>query len=309
MRSAASVRGHPIHPALIPFPFAFLIGAFAANAAGVILGNSSLWVTGWYLTLAGIVMALAAAVPGLIDYFFTVPPQSSAKTRATLHMSAMLSAVALFALALIIGNGRDQAPQLTQFLLEGVGVVLLSSGAWMGGTLAYRNQIGVDHRYANAGRWSQVEAEQNNGGPILIARENELKVNQMKLVRLGDKRIVLSRTDEGYAAFDDRCTHRGGSLADGAITCGVVQCPWHGSQFDVHTGAVTAGPATRRIAIYGVSVHDGKVWLDPETAHVDVRSLPDREIARKVEVRSPDKEAETEKRTTAEEHDWEKRIY
>ncbi len=308
MRSAASIRGHPIHPALIPFPVAFLIGAFVANLAGVATATPALWTTGWYLSLAGIITALAAAVPGLIDYFFTVPPKSSAKTRATLHMLAMLSAVALFALALIIRGGIQQPPQTLQLLLEGTALVFLSSGAWMGGTLAFRNQIGVDHRYANAGKWSELRVQDEKGSPVMVAREGELRVNQMKLVRVGNKRVVLARTEDGYAAFDDRCTHRGGSLADGTLACGTVQCPWHGSQFDAHTGKATAGPATRRIAIYGVTVHEGNIWLDPEKAAVDVRVLPEREIARKVE-RVAKAGAEKPESEKVEQHDWEKRVF
>jgi len=40
----------------------------------------------------------------------------------------------------------------------------------------------------------------------------------------------------------DRCTHRGGPLSDGVLMCGTVQCPWHGSQFDVKTVEVKCGP-------------------------------------------------------------------
>ena len=62
-------------------------------------------------------------------------------------------------------------------------------------------------------------------------------VNQMKLVHVDEARIVVARTEDGYAAFQDRCTHRGGPPI-GALICGTVQCPWHGSQFDVQTGEV-----------------------------------------------------------------------
>ena len=75
--------------------------------------------------------------------------------------------------------------------------------------------------------------------------------------------IVLARTDDGWAAFEDRCTHRGGSLAGGQMTCGTVICPWHGSQFDVATGAVSAGPAEESIRTFPVEVEGGEVRLDP----------------------------------------------
>jgi len=59
------------------------------------------------LSLAGIVTALLAAIPGLIDYFSTVPPDSSAKAQATKHMLANLTAMALFAMAWWI-RGDDE---------------------------------------------------------------------------------------------------------------------------------------------------------------------------------------------------------
>jgi len=65
----------------------------------------------------------------------------------------------------------------------------------------------------------------------------------------------------GAYAFDDRCTHRGGSLAGGVMIGGVVQCPWHGSQFDCSKGTVKAGPAERPIESYPVTEKAGKVTL------------------------------------------------
>jgi hypothetical protein len=51
--------------------------------------------------------ALAAAVPGVIDYLFSVPPKSSARTRATDHMIANVSALALFSAARL-GQATDR---------------------------------------------------------------------------------------------------------------------------------------------------------------------------------------------------------
>jgi nitrite reductase/ring-hydroxylating ferredoxin subunit len=139
----------------------------------------------------------------------------------------------------------------------------------MGGTLAYRNQIGVDHRYARAGKWQEATVEVGGQDAVAVADAAELEVDQMKLLRLDDgRRLVLARTEDGYVAFDDRCTHRGGSLAGGMMICGTVACPWHGSQFDVKTGQVKAGPAEEPIRTYEVEESGGKVRLkapSPET--------------------------------------------
>ena len=45
------------------------------------------------------------------------------------------------------------------------------------------------------------------------------------------------------------------------MICGTVQCPWHGSQFDVRTGKVKAGPAKEGIKTYRVEEREGEVRL------------------------------------------------
>jgi nitrite reductase/ring-hydroxylating ferredoxin subunit/uncharacterized membrane protein len=262
MRSAAHFKGHPIHPAIIPFPFAFLWGAFAFDLGGRLLDRPSFWQTGGHLAIAGIVAALVAAVPGFIDYLRAVPPQSSGRKRATQHMALNLATVAAFAVAVYLRGDDASGPRTTALLLEGLGAGMLSIAGWMGGTLVNRNQIGVDHRYAGAGKWKDQSVEKRRGEPIVVGGVDELKVNQMKLLRVNGQRFVLARTEQGYTAFADRCTHKGGSLADGAMICGTVQCPWHGSQFDAHTGAVKAGPAEEQIEVYKVREEDGRILLE-----------------------------------------------
>lgn len=261
MRSRASYKGHPIHPALIPFPFAFLAGAFVFDLLGRLLEQPAWWNTGAHLAVAGIATALIAAVPGLIDYRYTVPPRSTGKKRATRHMIVNLAAVALFAVAWWLRGSASAAPGVVQLIAEGAGLALLVAGGWMGGVLVNRNQIGVDPRYAGAGKWRETTVQGTRGESVVVAKADELEVNQMKLVRVGDRRIVLARDEKGYVAFDDYCTHRGGSLAGGAMICGTVQCPWHGSQFDVRSGAVKAGPASEGITVHRVEQRDGNIRL------------------------------------------------
>jgi uncharacterized membrane protein/nitrite reductase/ring-hydroxylating ferredoxin subunit len=261
MRSAANFRGHPIHPSVIPFPFAFLWGAFVADLIGVVFDLPTFGLTGWYLAAAGVIMALLAAVPGFIDYFRTVPPESSAHERATKHMLLNLSTVALFAISFLMRLGETHQPSAVPLIIEAIGVVMLSMAGWMGGVLVSRNQISVDHRYAHAGKWREERVHAKSGEFVTVARADELRVDQMKLVHVGDRRVVLARTEAGHVAFADGCTHKGGSLADGVLICGVVQCPWHGSQFDCASGQVKAGPAAKAIATYEVREENQEVRL------------------------------------------------
>lgn len=261
MRSKASFRGHPIHPAIIPFPFAFLTGAFFFDVAGVATARDSLWITGGHLAIAGIGAAILAAVPGLIDYIYTVPPRSTGKQRATRHMIVNLAAVGLMVFASVARRGMVDGPNTFVLVLDLGALVLLTAGGWMGGVLVSRNQISVDHRYAGAGKWKEATIPAPANAPVVVARADELKVDQMKLLHVSGQRIVLARSEKGYVAFDDRCPHRGGSLAGGSMMCGTVQCPWHGSQFDVTSGAMKAGPADRGISAYKVEVVNGEVRL------------------------------------------------
>jgi nitrite reductase/ring-hydroxylating ferredoxin subunit/uncharacterized membrane protein len=250
MKSRASIQGHPIHPMLIVYPFAFLTGAFGFSVAAAATRNRDLRTVADHLVPAGIASGLVAAVPGLIDYLNVVPPQSSGKERATTHALLNVGALSLFATSWLLGRKRTRSH--LPLALQGVGSALMSVAGYMGGTLVYRNQIGVDHRYANAGRW-QEDTREHAHSAALTSAAAPLDINQMKLVHVDDRRIVVARTETQYAAFDDRCTHKGGPLSDGALICGTVQCPWHGSQFDVHTGEVKCGPAERTIGTYEIN--------------------------------------------------------
>jgi nitrite reductase/ring-hydroxylating ferredoxin subunit len=63
------------------------------------------------------------------------------------------------------------------------------------------------------------------------------------------RKIAVANVGGELHGFDDTCTHRGCSLAQGTLDGTVVTCPCHGSQFDVTTGAVVLGPATEPVAI------------------------------------------------------------
>jgi nitrite reductase/ring-hydroxylating ferredoxin subunit/uncharacterized membrane protein len=259
MRSAASFKGHPVHAMLIPFPIAFFVGAFVADLIGFLRGADVVPGMAGMLAIAGVVMGLVAAVPGAVDLLRTVPPDSSGRTRGVRHALANVGAVVLFVVGLWLRGGVQELPSALSLSAWAAGLVLLTMGGWMGGTLVYRNQIGVDHRYARAGKWN--ESRLAAADRPLVARSGELEVDQMKLVHVDGERIVVARSEEGYVAFQDHCPHRGASLAGGTMICGTVQCPWHGSQFAVHDGSLRAGPAEEGIRTYPVVEEDGQIRI------------------------------------------------
>jgi uncharacterized membrane protein len=168
MKSTARFGEHPIHPMIIPYPFAFLSGAWGFRLAARSRGSEALEQTADHLRTAGLVSAVIAAVPGFIDYFGTVPP-GPAKRTATVHAISNSSALVCFmAAALAARRGEETRDVVRRF--ESVGTALLCLGGWLGGQLAYRYQVGVvdehEHRADLTGTTAareEAEALQNVG--------------------------------------------------------------------------------------------------------------------------------------------------
>src|SRR6478735_11947016 len=72
-------------------------------------------------------------------------------------------------------------------------------------------------------------------------------------------RIAVVRVDGRLYAFDDLCTcaDEACPLSAGLLTGTTLMCQCHGSRFDVATGAVINGPATRPLHVYEVQEVDG----------------------------------------------------
>ncbi len=261
MRARARILSHPIHPILITFPLALWISSFVFDLLGTELSRAPLWGAGFYAVAGGCVGAVLAAAAGAIDLFTVVPPNSTGRTRGLQHAALNVVALLLFAFITWRRGGPEFRPDAISLLFSGVGVGIVGMSGWLGGTLVYRNQIGIDHRYANAGKWRERTLRDWDKP---VCKKDDLEPGQMMLVHVNAERIVVGRCDEGYFAFSNHCTHRGGPLADGALVGCVVQCPWHGSQFDVRNGHAEAGPAKQKIDLYRCEIRKNDVFIVPK---------------------------------------------
>lgn len=258
MRSTVAIQSHPVHPMLVFFPLGLWITSLAFDAIGWLRSDPILMGAGFYAILGGCVGAAIAAIPGVVDLFTVVPPNSSAKKRGYFHGALNIAALVLFAFIAWRRGSADEPVDGTSILLSllGVGGVIFSG--WLGATLVYRNQIGVDHRYAGAGKWRERSLD---SWERPVCNQKELGEGQMMLAHIEGERVVVAHCENGMAAFSDHCTHTGGPLADGVLIGCIVQCPWHGSQFNVQTGRVVAGPAKDKIETYEVEVRGGEVYV------------------------------------------------
>jgi 3-phenylpropionate/trans-cinnamate dioxygenase ferredoxin subunit len=99
---------------------------------------------------------------------------------------------------------------------------------------------------------------------IKIATVGELAPGQYKSLEIGDERIALFNIDGEFYALKDMCTHDGGILTGGTLKGYIIECPRHGAQFDVRTGAVVRLPAYVGVETYSVSVEGNDIFISLE---------------------------------------------
>ena len=85
-----------------------------------------------------------------------------------------------------------------------------------------------------------------------------------KLVEAGGQSMAVFNLGGSYYAIENTCPHRGGPLAEGMLAGEEVICPWHGSRFNVKTGAVLTPPARQGVKGFAVRVtgNDVEVEID-----------------------------------------------
>jgi 3-phenylpropionate/trans-cinnamate dioxygenase ferredoxin component len=101
---------------------------------------------------------------------------------------------------------------------------------------------------------------------IDVCTVSELPDGERKLVTWEDLEIGVFNCDGSYFAIEDRCSHDDGPLAEGefdAETC-TVECPRHGSLFDLRTGKPKTLPAYEPVDTFPVHVDNDTVKLEVE---------------------------------------------
>lgn len=96
-----------------------------------------------------------------------------------------------------------------------------------------------------------------------VGKVDDLPVDSMRKLVLDGEEICLSHAEDGsYYALSDICTHEEYSLSDGELWGLDVECPAHGSRFNLQTGAVTGLPAVIPARAYPVTVEGDDVYVE-----------------------------------------------
>ena len=89
---------------------------------------------------------------------------------------------------------------------------------------------------------------------VRVAGVSDVPPGEMMIVEVDGEDVVLANVGGEIYAIGGTCTHRGGPLGEGILMDDVVECPWHGGQFNVKTGEVVSAPPGEAIPTFQVQI-------------------------------------------------------
>lgn len=92
--------------------------------------------------------------------------------------------------------------------------------------------------------------------------EADVPEGGIKCVSVDQKKYALFRLSGKVYCLANECTHLGGPLCEGLIDGHVVECPWHGSRFDIRSGQVVGPPARVPVRSYPCTVAGGRISVE-----------------------------------------------
>lgn len=98
---------------------------------------------------------------------------------------------------------------------------------------------------------------------VKVAKTGDLSPGQMKLVEIGEERILLVNLGGKYHAVAEICSHAFYPLSEGDLTGEEVECALHGAQFNVRTGEPQTPPAEESLTVYPVEVEGNDILVGP----------------------------------------------
>ena len=102
--------------------------------------------------------------------------------------------------------------------------------------------------------------------PSMVARLEDIAPGETKRVEVDGVPVALVRIGDDVYAIGDTCSHADVSLSGGEVDedeC-TLECPKHGSAFDVRTGEPESLPALRPVPVWNVRIDDGSIYLTAE---------------------------------------------
>jgi nitrite reductase/ring-hydroxylating ferredoxin subunit/uncharacterized membrane protein len=233
--------GHPLHPALTDVP----IGAWTTGAILDMVGSVEAADAAFTV---GVLSAVPTALAGAADWSDT---EGEPRRLGLLH--ALLNSAGLM---LIVGSlfARRNNRRALGIALSTLGLSLSGVSAWIGGHLVYvlGTSIGRTAFEPPVADYTVVaRADAVEDGKLFGA---DLDVDGVKIP------LVLVKRGSTVMAIDGTCTHWGEKLSNGKLVeDNCVECPWHGSRFNMVDGRVRQGPATVPAHVFEARIREGNI--------------------------------------------------
>lgn len=232
--------GHSVHAALTDVP----VGVFTIGILFDVLDRRP---AADIAVVVGILAMVAAAVAGLADY---TDVDDHPRMVATVHGTLMVVALLVYLLDLWLRLSSPAGDRLVAIAVGLVGYGILTAGAFVGGENVYALGDMVNRhawRFFQPPKWTKLDL-------------TEIPEATPTKAKAGTQSLVVVRQGETIYALHEQCAHAGGSLSEGKIVDGCIQCPLHGSCFDLATGRRKSGPTTFDQPHYEVRAADGGGW-------------------------------------------------
>jgi nitrite reductase/ring-hydroxylating ferredoxin subunit len=223
--------GHPLHPVLVQVP----VGSWLS--AGLLDAVPPLRPAATVLIGTGVAAAVPASLAGAADW-----SEQAVGVRRLGAVHAVANTVALSCyVGSLVARGRGRGALGRVLSYTGLGIA--AGSAAIGGHMSYAQSSGASHS-ATAARaltsdWIDLGPLDDlpEGRPALRTGEGGSAAVPLAVVRRGTNVDV----------FVGVCAHLSGPLYEGAVEevrgTACLVCPWHGSAFDLGSGAPRRGPA------------------------------------------------------------------
>ncbi len=155
--SVAQIMGHAIHPLLVAFPITFYTIATASFITYAVNANVFWFRVAFYSSMAGVIAAVVAAIPGMADYFGSIPTRDPAKKVGRTHIA--FNTLALFFYASIVAlmwssvtpDAIYTESVMAPMWLSIAGLVSTLAAGYFGGELVQKHHVGIEPGFSRSG--------------------------------------------------------------------------------------------------------------------------------------------------------------
>jgi nitrite reductase/ring-hydroxylating ferredoxin subunit len=247
--------GHPLHPVLVHVP----VGSWLS--AGLLDAIPPLRPAATVLIGTGVAAAVPASLSGAADWS---EQEIGVRRLGALHAVANSAALVLYAGSLVArGKGRGALGRVLSY----AGLGIATGSAAIGGHMSYAQSSGAAHSAAAA---RALTRDWIDLGPLDDLPEGR---PALRTGKAGSVAVPLAAVRRGATVdvFIGACAHLSGPLYEGAVEdvrghdC--LVCPWHGSAFDLDSGAPRHGPAANSQEKLEVRMEAGRVMARLPSRH------------------------------------------